>query len=81
MLMSAAEYRESLNRYMRVFVNRESVARVAADPRLAPGIAAVRITYDFALEPEHGPPMTVRQGTSGKMVNRMLQSDLSKLRI
>ena len=73
MLMSAAAYRESLDRYRpRVFVNGERVARVSTDPRLAPGIAAVGITYDFALAAEHKTLMTARQGTSGKTVNRML---------
>ncbi len=73
MLMSAAEFRASLDRYKpRVFVNGERVERVSADPRLAPGIAAVGITYDFALRPEHAPLMTARQGMSGKTVNRML---------
>ena len=73
MLMSAAEYRESLNRYQpRVFLNGDRVERVSAEPRLAPGIAAVGITYDFALREEHKVLMTARQATSGKTVNRML---------
>ncbi len=73
MLMSAADYRDSLNRYNpRVFVNGERVTKVSEDPRLAPGIAAVGITYDFARMAEHAPLMTARQGTSGKTVNRML---------
>lgn len=72
-LMSARDYRESLDRYRpRVFVNGERVERVSQEPRLAPGIAAVGITYDFALRPEHEVLMTARQGTSGKVVNRML---------
>ena len=73
MLMSAADYRESLDRYSpRVFVNGDRVAKVSTDPRLAPGIAAVGITYDFARMPEHRALMTARQGTTGKTVNRML---------
>jgi 4-hydroxybutyryl-CoA dehydratase/vinylacetyl-CoA-Delta-isomerase len=73
MLMSAADYRESLRAYKpRVFVNGSAVESVADEPLLAPGIAGVGVTYDFALRPEHGPLMTARQATSGKTVNRML---------
>src|SRR6201998_2444764 len=73
MLMSAADSRESLRAYKpRVFVNGQRVASVADEPLLAPGIAGVGVTYDFALRKEHMPIMTARQGTSGKIVNRML---------
>jgi 4-hydroxybutyryl-CoA dehydratase/vinylacetyl-CoA-Delta-isomerase len=48
---------------------------VADDRRLAPGVNAVGITYDFAHAKEHRPLMTARQGTSGKIVNRMLHVD------
>ena len=73
MLMSAADYRESLRRYRpRVFVNGARVENVADEPLLAPGIAAVGVTYDFALKDQHAPLMTARQMTSGKTVNRML---------
>ncbi len=76
MLMSAAAYRESLDRYKpRVFINGGLVEKVSADPRLAPGINAVGITYDFALRDEHATLMTARQSTSGKTVNRMLHID------
>lgn len=73
MLMSAAEYRESLRRYRpRVFLDGRAVESVADEPLLAPGINAVGVTYDFARRPEHAAIMTARQGTSGKTVNRML---------
>ena len=73
MLMSAAEYRESLRAYKpRVFINGNAVESVADEPLLAPGIAGVGVTYDFALQERHVPIMTARQGTSGKTVNRML---------
>jgi 4-hydroxybutyryl-CoA dehydratase / vinylacetyl-CoA-Delta-isomerase len=76
MLMSAAEYRDSLRRYRpRVFVNGRRVESVADEPLLAPGIAGVGVTYDFALMPEHAALMTARQGTSGKTINRMLHID------
>ncbi|MGX1105239.1 MULTISPECIES: 4-hydroxyphenylacetate 3-hydroxylase family protein [Bradyrhizobium] len=78
MLMTAADYRESLRRYKpRVFVNGAAVASVADEPLLAPGVAGVGVTYDFALQPEHVPIMTARQGTSGKTVNRMLHINQS----
>ncbi len=73
MLMTAADYRDSLRRYKpRVFVNGEAVASVADEPLLAPGVAGVGVTYDFAHRAEHVPIMTARQATSGKTVNRML---------
>jgi 4-hydroxybutyryl-CoA dehydratase/vinylacetyl-CoA-Delta-isomerase len=76
MLMSAAEYRDSLRAYKpRVFVNGNAIENVADDPLLAPGVAAVGVTYDFAHRKEHAPIMTARQGTSGKTVNRMLHID------
>ncbi len=76
MLMSAADYRDSLRRYApRVFVNGARVESVADEPLLAPGIAGVGVTYDFARRPEHAALMTARPGTSGKTVNRMLHID------
>lgn len=76
MLMTAADYRESLRAYKpRVFVNGTAVASVADEPLLAPGIAAIGVTYDFAHRSEHARLMTARQGTSGKTVNRMLHID------
>mgnify|MGYP000975445604 CR=1 FL=1 len=76
MLMTAADYRDSLRRYQpRVFVDGKAVASVADEPLLAPGVAAVGVTYDLAHGPEHAPLMTARQATSGKTVNRMLHVD------
>lgn len=73
MLMTAAEYRESLRRYRpRVFVNGRAVTSVADEPLLAPGVNAVGVTYDFAHAAEHRQLMTARQHTSGEIVNRML---------
>ena len=86
MLMTAADYRESLRRYRpRVFVNGRAVDSVADEPLFAPGVNAIGITYDFAQERAYRPLMTARQGWSGKTVNRMLhingttQDLLSKL--
>src|SRR5215211_73790 len=74
--MLPADYRDSLRSYSpRVFVNGACVESVADEPLLAPGVAGVGVTYDFALKPEHAALMTARQGTSGKTVNRMLHID------
>ena len=76
MLMTAADYRESLRRYKpRVFVNGDKIESAADEPRLAPGINAIGVAYDFAHKKEHELLMTARQGTSGKTVNRMLHID------
>ena len=73
MLMTAADYRESLRAYHpRVFVNGARVESVADDPRLLPGINAVGVTYDFAHQDASVKYMTAQQKTSGKTVNRML---------
>lgn len=76
MMMTAADYRESLRRYKpRVFVNGQAIDSVADERSLAPGIAAIGVAYDTAVNPQHAPLMTARQHTSGKAVNRMLHID------
>jgi 4-hydroxybutyryl-CoA dehydratase/vinylacetyl-CoA-Delta-isomerase len=74
MMMSATEYRESLRRYHpRVFLEGQRVESVADAPRLAPGIAAIGVTYDFARRPELARLMTAEDpGSGGRVVNRML---------
>jgi 4-hydroxybutyryl-CoA dehydratase / vinylacetyl-CoA-Delta-isomerase len=73
MLMTAADYRESLKRYKpRVFINGDKVESVADDPRLLPGINGVGVTYDFAHQDVHKKLMTAVQKSSSKTVNRML---------
>lgn len=73
MLMDSTEYRDSLRRYQpRVFLNGQRVASVADEPLLAPGVAAVGVTYDFAQKLQYAELMTATQKTSGKLVNRML---------
>ncbi|HEY4410034.1 MAG TPA: 4-hydroxyphenylacetate 3-hydroxylase N-terminal domain-containing protein, partial [Acidimicrobiia bacterium] len=75
-MLTALEYRESLRRYHpRVFVDGEAVESVADEPRLAPGVNAIGVTYDFAVRPEHAghaEVMTAKQATSGKIVNRLV---------
>ncbi len=78
MLMSSADYRESLRRYSpRVFVDGSRVDSVADAPALRPGINALGVTYDFALRDELAPIMLAVQASSGKTVNRMLHVDQS----
>ena len=78
MLMTAAEYRESLRACRpRVFINGRAVESVADEPLLAPGIAGVGVTYDLAHRPEHAAVMTARQAVSGRTVNRMTHVDES----
>lgn len=73
MLMSGADYRESLRRLRpRVFVEGRAVDAIADDPALAPGVAAMGVSYDYALRNEYRPLMVAEQHTSGREVNRML---------
>lgn len=73
MLMTAADYKDSLRAYSpRVFINGSAVESVADEPLLQPGINGIGVTYDFAHRPEHQLLMTAEQVTSGKTVNRML---------
>src|SRR3954464_5762802 len=74
MFMSATDYRESLRRHRpRVYVDGDAVESVADEPRLAPGINAVGLTYDYALRTELAQVMTATHATSGQLVNRMLR--------
>lgn len=67
MLMSGEDYRESLRRYRpKVYLDGSEVASVADEPRLAPGVNAIALTYDYALREDLAPLM--RAGD----VNRML---------
>ena len=65
MLMTGADYRESLGRYRpRVFVNGDRVEDVATEPRLAPGVSAVAVTYDFAHDPRYRHLMTATEAAA-----------------
>lgn len=78
MLMTAADYRESLRRYKpRLFINGQQVESVADEPLLAPGIAGVGTSYDFAHKSDTEQFLTATQMTSGKTVNRMLHINQS----
>lgn len=72
-MMTSDDYRESLRSFSpRVFVDGQRIESVADATCLTPGINAIGVTYDFALDPAKAPLMTAVQSTSGKTVNRML---------
>jgi 4-hydroxybutyryl-CoA dehydratase/vinylacetyl-CoA-Delta-isomerase len=76
MLMTGADYRESLKRRSpRVFVNGRRIEDVATAPELAPGVAAVAVTYDFAHDPRYRHLMTATEQGTGRTVNRMTHID------
>ncbi len=76
MMMTGADYRESLDRLNpRVFVNGERVEDVASAPQLAPGVNAVAVTYDYAHDPRYSHIMTATEQATGKIINRMLHID------
>ena len=78
MLMSSAEYRDSLRSYKpTVYVNGRKVESVADEAAFLPGINALGVTYDYALEEKYAPIMLANQHTSGKQVNRMLHINTS----
>lgn len=78
MLMTAAEFRESLRAYRpRVFVDGDPIESVADEPRLAPGIAAIGVTYEFARRAEMRPLMTATDAATGRTINRMLHINRS----
>ena len=71
-LMSGDDFRESLRRYKpRVFLDGQQVASVADERGFGPGINAIALTYDYALQSKYAPVMTAVQHTSGKVVNRL----------
>ncbi|MGE0858872.1 MAG: 4-hydroxyphenylacetate 3-hydroxylase family protein [Gammaproteobacteria bacterium] len=73
MLMSAADYRESLRRYTpRVFVEGQAVTSVADEPRLAPGINAIGVTYDYALDAARAALALAPNLDGTRQVNRFL---------
>jgi 4-hydroxybutyryl-CoA dehydratase / vinylacetyl-CoA-Delta-isomerase len=72
-MMSSAAYKESLRRLKPVvYVDGRKIESVADDPSLAPGVNALGITYDFALNPALAPLMLAKDSYSGRTVNRML---------
>lgn len=73
MLMSSADYRESLRALdPSVFVDGRRIESVADDPSLAPGINAMGLTYDYALETQYRPLMVAHNAAARHDANRML---------
>ncbi|MFZ4534841.1 4-hydroxyphenylacetate 3-hydroxylase family protein [Propionivibrio sp.] len=72
-LMSGTDFRESLRRLKPiVYVDGQLIESVVDAPSLQPGINALAVTYDFALDADRSRLMTAVQSSSGKTVNRML---------
>ena len=77
-MMSGQDFRESLRGLKpRVFVDGRLVTSVADDPALQPGINAIALTYDLALQPRYAPLMTAVPSTSGRTVNRLTHINTS----
>ncbi|MBA2352239.1 MAG: 4-hydroxyphenylacetate 3-hydroxylase [Burkholderiales bacterium] len=78
MLMTSGEYRDSLRRYKPVvYLDGRRVESVADEPAFAPGIAALGVSYDYALKVEYAPLMLATQHSSGKKISRMLHINSS----
>ena len=73
MLMTGADYRDSLRSYApRVFVNGTAVPVVADEPRLLPGINAIGVTYDYALDAQYAALALAPHASRAGYVNRFL---------
>ncbi len=73
MFMSADDYRDSLRGYQpKVFLDGDEVESVVDEPRFAPGINAVGVTYDYALRTPYQDYMVATQSSSNQTVNRMI---------
>jgi 4-hydroxybutyryl-CoA dehydratase/vinylacetyl-CoA-Delta-isomerase len=73
MLMTAADYRESLRRLKPVvYVDGRAVTSVADEPALVPGVNAVGLSYDFALREDTSVLMRVAGDNGRSDYNRML---------
>lgn len=71
--MDSAQYRESLRRYQpTVYLDGHLVESVADEPGFAPGVRALGVTYDMALNPELTPLMRATVSATGASVPRML---------
>ena len=71
--MDGHDYRASLRAYSpRVFVDGRAVESVVDAPAFVPGINALAVSYDFALDEAKAPLMTADQSSRGRTVNRML---------
>src|SRR5512137_1160349 len=75
-LMTSGDYRDSLRRlHPVVYVDGRRVESVADEPAFVPGVQALGVSYDYALDPALAPLMLALQ--NGKAVPRMLAVDAS----
>lgn len=73
MLLSSEQYRESLRSYSpNVYVKGQQVESVADSPWFQPGINAIGVTYDYALDSEHQHVSTAMDTADGGQVDRFL---------
>ena len=73
MLMSAADYRESLRRlHPVVYVDGRRIESVADEPLMAPGVNAIGVSYDFALRESTQALMRTEGPDFDGPINRML---------
>ena len=78
MLMSADDYRESLRSYSpRVFIDGDPIETVADEPRLAPGINAIGVTYDYALNADCAKLSSAAHVSGDTAINRFLHINRS----
>ena len=78
MLMSAADYRESLRSYHpTVYVEGKRVESVADEPLLAPGINGIGVTYDFALQ--ESSEVLMRTTAPRKLTSSIVPASLFRL--
>jgi 4-hydroxybutyryl-CoA dehydratase / vinylacetyl-CoA-Delta-isomerase len=78
MLMSSEQYRESLReRKPTVYLNGKLVSSVADEPLLEPGVNAIGLTYDFALNKDFSQWMAATEQSSGEVVNRFMHINRS----
>ncbi|MGH8728847.1 MAG: 4-hydroxyphenylacetate 3-hydroxylase family protein [Burkholderiales bacterium] len=79
MLMSSNDYRESLRAYSPVvYLNGQRVESVADEPAFAPGVAAIGVSYDYALSEDLHDLMLASDTRTGRTVNRMLHINRSR---
>lgn len=76
--MSSEQYRESLReRKPVVYVNGKQVDSVADEPLFEPGVNALGLTYDFALNEAHSKWMAATEQSNDLLVNRFMHINRS----
>lgn len=76
MIPSTDAYRDSLRAFSPVvYLDGEKIDSVTDEPRLAPSINAIGVTYDLAADKSLTPLMTAVETETGRTVNRMTHID------